>query len=100
MDLNSDNGGESLAPKSDFRISSNYIVDKIDPSKWTLKMKGDSLTSLPFTARISETNPYQIQVQSDFVMGKVMSLPYLKKPYPLSMQKILSLSVSILMLTR
>ena len=74
MDLNSDNGGESLAPKSDFRISSNYIVDKIDPSKWTLKMKGDSLTTLPFTAKISETNPYQIQVQSDFVMGKSYEL--------------------------
>ncbi len=74
MDINSDNGGESLAPKSDFKISSNYIVDKIDPSKWTLKMKGDSLTTLPFTAKISETNPYQIQVQSDFVMGKSYEL--------------------------
>ncbi|WP_079243465.1 Ig-like domain-containing protein [Chryseobacterium indologenes] len=74
MDLNSDNGGESLAPKSDFKISSNYIVDKIDPSKWTLRVKGDSLTTLPFTAKISETNPYQIQVQSDFVMGKSYEL--------------------------
>jgi uncharacterized protein (DUF2141 family) len=74
MDINSDNGGESLAPKSDFKISSNYIVDKIDPSKWTLRMKGDSLTTLPFTAKISETNPYQIQVQSDFVMGKSYEL--------------------------
>ncbi|WP_277115484.1 Ig-like domain-containing protein [Chryseobacterium sp.] len=74
MDINSDNGGESLAPKSDFKISSNYIVDKIDPSKWTLKIKGDSLTTLPFTAKISETNPYQIQVQSDFEMGKSYEL--------------------------
>lgn len=74
MDINSDNGGESLAPKSDFKISSNYIVDKIDPSKWTLKIKGDSLTTLPFTAKISETNPYQILVQSDFVMGKSYQL--------------------------
>ncbi|MDR4953043.1 Ig-like domain-containing protein [Chryseobacterium sp. ES2] len=74
MDLNSDNGGESLAPKSDFKISSNYIVDKIDPSKWTLRVKGDSLTTLPFTAKVSETNPYQIQVQSDFVMGKSYEL--------------------------
>lgn len=70
MDVFSDNGGGSLAPKSDFKIASNYIVDKIDPAKWTLTIKGDSLTTLPFTAKISATNPYQIQVQSDFVSGK------------------------------
>ncbi|UKB79982.1 Ig-like domain-containing protein [Chryseobacterium sp. MEBOG07] len=74
MDVFSDNDGTSLAPKADLKIASNYIVDKIDPSKWTLKIKGDSLTTLPFTAKISETNPYQIHVQSDFVMGKSYEL--------------------------
>ncbi|MCJ7933705.1 MAG: Ig-like domain-containing protein [Chryseobacterium sp.] len=72
MDINSDNGGGSLDPKADFRISSNYIIDKIDPSKWILK--SDSLTTHEFTARISETNPYQILVQSDFVTGKKYQL--------------------------
>ncbi|WP_160138010.1 Ig-like domain-containing protein [Chryseobacterium sp. c4a] len=74
MDVFSDNGGGSLAPKSDFKISSNFFIDKIDPSKWKLAVKGDSLTTLPFTAKISETNPYQIQVQSDFVNGKEYQL--------------------------
>ncbi|MET3037983.1 Ig-like domain-containing protein [Chryseobacterium sp. NRRL B-14859] len=70
MTISSDNGGGSLAPKSDFKISSNYFIDKIDPASWRLTVKGDSLTTLPFTAKISETNPYQILVQSDFVSGK------------------------------
>nr|WP_315027325.1 Ig-like domain-containing protein [uncultured Chryseobacterium sp.] len=72
MDINSDNGGGSLAPKSDFRILSNYIVDKIDPSKWVLK--SDSLTTQEFTAKISETNPYLIEVKADFVNGKKYQL--------------------------
>lgn len=72
MDLNSDNGGGSLAPKTDFKISSNYIIDKIDPAKWILK--SDSLTTQEFTAKISETNPYQILIQSDFVSGKKYQL--------------------------
>lgn len=70
MDIISDNDGASLAPNSDFRISSGYMIEKIDPSKWTLNIKGDSLNTIPFKARISETNPYQILVQSDFVSGK------------------------------
>ncbi|MEJ5103568.1 Ig-like domain-containing domain [Chryseobacterium sp. MYb328] len=74
MDIFSDNGGGSLDPKSDFKISSNYFIDKIDPSKWRLATKGDSLATLPFTAKISEVNPYQILVQSDFVNGKEYQL--------------------------
>ncbi|REC63284.1 hypothetical protein DRF65_06415 [Chryseobacterium pennae] len=74
MDIFSDNGGSSLDPKSDFKISSNYFIDKIDPSKWRLATKGDSLSTLPFTAKISEVNPYQILVQSDFVNGKEYQL--------------------------
>lgn len=74
MDIFSDNGGSSLAPKSDFKISSNYFIDKIEPSKWRMATKGDSLTTLPFTAKISETNPYQILVQSDFISGKEYQL--------------------------
>ena len=70
MTISSDNGGGSLAPKSDFKITSNYFIDKIDPASWRLTVKGDSLTTIPFTAKISETNPYQILVQSDFVSGK------------------------------
>lgn len=70
MDINSDNGGALLPPKTDFKIISNYYLDKINTDKWTLRTEGDSLNTLPFTAKISETNPYQILVNSDFTAGK------------------------------
>lgn len=68
MDLENDSGGPLIAPNSDFKIRSGYIIDKISPEKWTLK--SDSLTTQEFTAKISETDPYQIQIHSDFVPGK------------------------------
>ncbi|MFC5875347.1 Ig-like domain-containing protein [Chryseobacterium arachidis] len=74
MDVNSDNNGELLAPKSDFKISSNYYIDKISPDKWTFRVAGDSLNTVPFTAKISETNPYQILVKADFIAGKKYQL--------------------------
>ncbi|MCS3867172.1 uncharacterized protein (DUF2141 family) [Chryseobacterium ginsenosidimutans] len=74
MDINSDNGGGMLAPQSDFKISSNYYLDKINTDKWVFKVGGDSINTIPFTAKISETNPYQIQVNADFVSGKKYQL--------------------------
>ncbi|WP_153396304.1 Ig-like domain-containing protein [Chryseobacterium vaccae] len=70
MDL--DNGGASLPPNSDFIVRSAYIIDKINPEKWSLKK--DSITTQEFTAKISETNPYEIHIQSDFVSGKKYQL--------------------------
>lgn len=61
-------GGNLLPPKSPFRISSNFMIDKIQPEKWTLTL--DSLTVEPFTAKISETNPYQILVEANFQEGQ------------------------------
>lgn len=72
MDINSDNGGSLLPPKTDFKISSTYILDKINPEKWVLK--SDSLTTQNFTAKISEKNPYQIVISSDFIVGKKYQL--------------------------
>lgn len=66
------NGNALLAPKSDLTIISNYIVNSIDSDKWVLKK--DSTTTQEFTARISETNPYQILVQSNFEAGKKYQL--------------------------
>ncbi|MCE3074900.1 Ig-like domain-containing protein [Chryseobacterium gwangjuense] len=66
------NGNALLAPKSDLVITSNYIIDTINPEKWTLKK--DSLTTQEFTAKISETNPYQILVTSNFEPGKKYQL--------------------------
>ncbi|ASW75574.1 hypothetical protein IQ37_09430 [Chryseobacterium piperi] len=65
------NDGPLLPPKADFRITSNYILDKINTDKWVLK--SDSITQ-DFTAKISETNPYQVLIQSDYVAGKKYQL--------------------------
>lgn len=64
-------GGSLLPPKTDFKIVSNYIVDRIQPEKWTMKV--DSITQ-NFTAKISETNPYEILIQSNFAEGKKYQL--------------------------
>lgn len=72
MELNNENGGSLLPPKSDFKLSSNYMIDKIDSEKWTLKI--DSTIVVPFTAKISETNPYHILVKADFESGKKYQL--------------------------
>ncbi|SEM77396.1 Ig-like domain-containing protein [Chryseobacterium taichungense] len=74
MDVNSDNGGGMLAPKQDFKLSSNYYINKINTDKWIFRAEGDSLNTLPFTAKISETNPYQIIVNADFISGKKYQL--------------------------
>ncbi|KMQ65992.1 hypothetical protein ACM39_16080 [Chryseobacterium sp. FH2] len=68
----SNNEGSLLPPKTNFKFTSNYIINKIEPEKWTLKT--DSVTTHNFTAKISETNPYQILVQSDFEVGKKYQL--------------------------
>ncbi len=64
--------GAMLPPRTDFKVTSNYILDRIQPEKWTLTI--DSLTAVPFTARISETNPYQILVNAGFVEGNKYQL--------------------------
>ena len=63
--------GNSLAPQQDFIITSNYFVDKIQPEKWTLV--SDSIQQ-EFTAAISEKNPFEIYIKSDFKDGKKYSL--------------------------
>ncbi len=68
----SNDGGALLPPSTDFKVTSNYIIDRIQPEKWTLTI--DSLTAVPFTARISETNPYQILVKAGFVEGNKYQL--------------------------
>ncbi len=60
-----------LAPETDFRFSSNYIINKIQPENW--KLESDSL-SQSFTAQISEKDSTQIIVKSNFVVGKKYQL--------------------------
>ncbi len=85
MTVDNNIGGALLPPKSDFKLISNYIVDKINPEKWTLKT--DSV-SQNFTAKISAANPYEILVQSDFVVGeKNISLLFQKLQFLLFMKK-------------
>lgn len=72
MDVVSENGGSLLPPQTDFVMSSNFIIDKINPEKWTLKR--DSTVAIPFTAKISATNPYRILVNAEFESGKKYQL--------------------------
>ena len=65
------NRGNLLATKQDFVVTSNYLVDKIQPEKWILV--SDSLKQ-DFTAEISKKNPFEIHIQSDFKEGKKYSL--------------------------
>lgn len=67
----SNNKGNLLAPGDGFTISSNYIIDSIQPEKWTLV--SDSL-SQPFTARINKNNRFEVNIQSEFKEGKKYSL--------------------------
>ena len=63
--------GNSLAPKRDFVVTSNYFVDKIQPEKWSLV--SDSIKQ-EFTAEISEKNPFEIHIKSSFREGQKYAL--------------------------
>ncbi len=60
-----------LAPETDFRFSSNYIINKIQPENW--KLESDSI-SQSFTARISELDSTQVIIKSTFIPGKKYQL--------------------------
>lgn len=60
-----------LAPETDFRFSSNYMINKIQPENW--KLESDSI-SQNFTAKISELDSTQVIVKSNFVVGKKYKL--------------------------
>ena len=63
--------GNSLAPQQNFVVTSNYFVDKIQPEKWSLV--SDSIKQ-DFSAEISDKNPFEIYIKSDFKEGKKYSL--------------------------
>lgn len=60
-----------LAPETDFKFSSNYIINKIQPENW--KLVSDSI-SQNFTARISELDSTQVIIKSNFITGKKYQL--------------------------
>ncbi len=60
----SNESGNILPPRKDFALVSNYLVERIQPEKWSLNI--DSLTTEPFTARIDEANPFRILVSANF----------------------------------
>lgn len=60
-----------LAPETDFRFSSNYMINKIQPENW--KLESDSIAQ-DFTARISELDSTQVIVKSNFISGKKYKL--------------------------
>ena len=65
------NGGNLLPPQSSFKIVSNLPLDKLNTETW--KLESDSIAQ-NFKAKISEKNPYQILVDSDFKVGKKYTL--------------------------
>ncbi len=67
MVINNDMGAQ-IPPRSDLKLTSNYIIDRIEPDKWTLTQ--DSITVQSFSARISESNPYEIVISSEFKEGQ------------------------------
>lgn len=67
----SNNIGNLLPPGKDFEITSNYEISSINSEKWSLT--SDSL-SVPFTAKISENNPFKILVNAAFAEGKKYAL--------------------------
>lgn len=60
-----------LAPETDFRFSSNYIVDRIQPENW--KLESDSIAQ-NFTAKISAQDSTQVLITSNFIVGKKYKL--------------------------
>ena len=63
--------GNKLAPDTNFRFSSNYMINKLQPENW--KLVSDSI-SQSFTATISERDSTQVLVKSNFVPGKKYQL--------------------------
>lgn len=81
----SNNLGNLLPPGKDFEITSNYILNSINSENWTLT--SDSI-SVPFTAKISETDPYKILVDAAFVESKKYSLTVPKETVSSYFEKI------------
>lgn len=63
--------GNLLPPNRDFVITSNYFVEKIQPEKWSLV--SDSIKQ-EFSAKISETKPFEIHIKADYKEGKKYAL--------------------------
>lgn len=66
--------GNLLAPKEKFKIEANLPIETINTEKW--KLESDSV-SQNFTAKISEKNPYEVLIDSDFKIGKkyILTIP-------------------------
>ncbi len=63
--------GNLLAPNQEFIIKSNYEINELLTSQWTLV--SDSIQQ-NFTAQVLPENPFEIHVKSDFKEGKKYAL--------------------------
>lgn len=63
--------GNLLPPNQDLTLQSQYFIENIQPEQWTLV--SDSIKQA-FTAHISENNPFEVVVKSDFKEGEKYSL--------------------------
>ena len=60
-----------LPPRSDFQLTSDYMIEKIQPESW--KLESDSIPQ-NFTAKIQETDSTKIAIVSNFISGKQYQL--------------------------
>jgi len=79
-ELKLNNGlGAVIPPNNSLKLKANMSLDSIYISKWELKAEADSTTSIPFTAKISHTNPYEIVVNANMKSGEKYKLLVDKK---------------------
>lgn len=64
--------GNAIPPETKFEITSNYHLDRLQSDKWSMKV--DSVNTIPFTTKISETNPFKILIDAKFEIGKKYTL--------------------------
>lgn len=64
--------GNLIKPDGTFELLSNYELQNLETAQWKLSL--DSLTTVPFTAKIAEKNSRRIIIEADFQPGNKYSL--------------------------
>lgn len=64
--------GNLIKPNRKFEVISNYELQNLETARWKLSL--DSLTTVPFTAKIADDNARRIVIEADFQSGKKYSL--------------------------
>jgi len=68
------NSGAVIPPDSALKLKANMYLKSIDLSKWELKAETDSTVAVPFKAKISHTNPFEILLNAKMKTGEKYKL--------------------------